>query len=168
MYRTITFFKDCTRQRDWSALLLGFVILVAFVATISILFSQQMRIASLKRFHLASDNFPAWAAHQFVPSMYNFENKIWFSNLATDLNNVDENDATLIKDTLNHFPARHITYGHFRQKHFGDHDQAVFKMVSTYRGQRLVSTWKINKRDDTLWVTRIDEQLQTAASDENE
>lgn len=126
-----------------------------------------MRVASLKRFHLASDNYGTWAAHQFVPSMYNFENKIVFSNLATKLEDVDPQDPTLIKDTLNHFPARHITFGNYRKLHFGEHDQATFRMVSTFRNQRLISTWKIDKRDGKLWVTRTQQQL-TEASDHDE
>ena len=167
MKRTINFIRDCYRQRDWAASLLGLAILATSVAALSILFSKQMRVASLKRFHLASDNYSVWAAHQFVPSMYNFENKIVFSNLATNPDDVDDQDPTLVKDTLNHFPARRITFGDFRKRQFGEYDQATFQMTSTFQNQRLVSTWKIDKRDGRLWVTRVDEQL-TEASDQDE
>ena len=167
MKRTLTFFRDCYRQRDWAAGLLAIAVLVTAVAAVSILFSKSMQVAALKRFHLGSKNYSTWAIHQFVPSMYNFENKIVFSNLATNLDDVDEQDPTLIKDTLNHFPARHITFGVFRKQHFGEHDQAAFRMTSTYRNQRLISNWKIDKRDGELWVTRVGEQL-IETSDQNE
>ena len=167
MKRTLNFIRDCYRQRDWAASLFGIVILVTSVATLSILFSKQMQVAALKRFHLASDNYGVWAIHQFVPSMYNFENKIVFSNLATNLDDVDEQDATLITDTLNHFPARHVTFGDFRKQQFGERDHATFRMVSSFQNQRLISTWQIDKRDGILWVTRVEEQL-TEASDQNE
>ena len=173
MNRTLTFIRDCIRQRDWAASLLGLAIFATSLVALSILVSKQMQVASLKRFHLASDNYGIWAAHQFVPSMYNFENKIVFSNLATDpddldnLDDLDDQDPKLFKATLNHFPARHITFGHFRKQQFGKHDQAMFRMQSTFQTQRLVSTWKIDKRDGQLWVTRVQEQL-TEASDQNE
>ncbi|MDB2686745.1 hypothetical protein N9Y42_05995, partial [Mariniblastus sp.] len=65
------------------------------------------------------------------------------------------------------FPARHITFGVFRKKHFGEHDQATFRMVSTFQNQRLISNWKIDKRDGKLWVTRLNEQI-VEASDQDE
>ena len=167
MKRTLTFIQDCLRQRDWAASLLGLAILVTAVAALLILVSKPMQVAALKRFHLASDHYGLWAVHQFVPSMYNFENKIVFSNLQTDFDDIDAQDLTLIKTTLNHFPARHVTFGDFRKKHFGEHDQATFQMMSTFRNQRLVSTWKIDKRDGQLWVTRVGEEL-TEASNPNE
>ena len=167
MKRTLTFIEDCFRRRDWAAILLGLAILATSIAALSILFSKQMQVVSLKRFHLASDNYGIWAAHQLVPSMYNFENKIVFSNLADNLDDVDDQDPTLFKDTLNHFPARHITFGDFRKRHFAHHDRATFRMTSTFQNQRLISTWKIDKRDGKLWVTRVAEQL-TQASDQDE
>jgi len=167
MKRTITFLQECYRQRDWAAGLLCLAIAVTYLAAVSILFSKPMAAASLKRFHLASDSFGLWATHQCVPSMYNFENKIVFSNLAADLDNVDEQDPTLIKSTLNHFPARIITFGDLRSLQFGKHDQATFRMVSTFQGQRLTSTWKIDKDNQCLKVTRVDELLQeTSGHDE--
>ena len=168
MKRTFTFIQDCYRQRDWAAGLLGMAVLITAVAALSILFSKPMQIASLKRFHLASDNYGIWAIHQFVPSMYNFENKIAFSNQAENLDDVDDQDPTLITQTLNHFPAQHVTFGNYRKQHFADYNQGTFRMVSTFRNQRLVSTWKIDKHDDgKLWITRVEEQL-VELSDPNE
>ena len=167
MKRTLNFIRDCYRQRDWAASLLGVAILATSLAALSILFSKQMKVASLERFHLASDSYGIWAAHQLVPSMYNFENKIVFSNLADNFDDVDDQDPTLITQTLNHFPARHVTFGHFRKQHFGKHDQATFQMTSSFQNQRLKSTWKIDKRDGKLWVTRVDKQL-TEVSDQDE
>lgn len=166
MNRTITFLKDCTRQRDWPAMLLGLAVLVTAATAISILFSNPMKVAALKRFHLGTDNYATWAAHQFVPSMYNFDNKVSFSNFSYDLAVVDEFDHTFTKDTVNHFPARCITFGNLRHKQFKELDRGTFRMVSSYRGQRLISTWKIEKQDGVLWVTRLDQQQET--SDQHE
>jgi len=167
MNRTITILKDCTRHCDWAALLLGIAILATAVTALSIVFSTPMKVASLKRFHLGNDNYGIWAAHQFVPSMYNFDNKVAFSNHSSDLAVANEHDPTFTTDTLNHFPARHITFGNLRIKQFGEIDHGTFRMVSSYRGQRLISTWKIDTRDDVLLVTRINQQLQET-SDQNE
>jgi len=159
MNRTIIFLKDCIRQRDWAAVSLGIAVLATAITAISIVFSTPMKVAALKRFHLGTDNYCTWAAHQFIPSMYNFENRIAFSNLPGDLASPDEHDDT--------FTTRHITFGDWRIKQFGETDQGTFRMVSSYRGQRLTSTWKIDTRDGVLWVTRIDQQLQET-SDHNE
>lgn len=167
MNRTITFLKDCTRQRDWSAALLGVAVLATAVVALSILFSNPMKVASLKRFHLGNDDYGTWAVHQFVPSMYNFENKVAFSNLSDDLPTSNEQDHTFVTDTVNHFPARRITFGNLRKKQFGEINHGTFRMVSSYRGQRLISTWKIETQDGVLWVRRVAQQLQET-SDQNE
>ncbi len=167
MKRTITFLKDCTRQRDWSAALLGLVVLATAATALSILFSNQMKVASLKRFHLGTDSYNVWAAHQLVPSMYNFDNKVSFSNFSYDLAVVDPYDHTFVTETINHFPARRITFGNHRRKQFGEIERGTFRMSSSYRGQQLISTWKIEKQDGVLWVKRLDQQVQ-ATSDQHE
>ena len=164
MNRPITFLRDCVRQRDWPAALLAIAVLATAATALSIVFSNPMKVASLKRFHLGTENYSTWAVHQFVPSMYNFENKVAFSNLSHDLVVVDKHDHTFVTDTVNHFPARRITFGNLRKKQFGEIDQGTFRMVSSYGGQRLISTWKIETRDGVLWVTRVEQQLQETSA----
>jgi len=161
MNRTFQFFGSCRQQRDWSALVLfGIVAVVALVAA-AVLVSKDMRVANLRRFHLGSEHYFAWAAHQAVPSMYNFENRIWLSNNMNAEGSFDTNDPTLVRDTINHFPARRITFGNYRMRQFKDHDQVMFLMSSQFCGDRLETLWHV-RRDrlagsDRLVVQRIKE-----------
>ena len=59
---------------------------------------------AIRRFHLTSDSKILWAMTQFVPSMYNFENKITFNE-----------HGAQHSFYINHYPTRTITTGGGRQ-----------------------------------------------------
>jgi hypothetical protein len=166
MKRTIQFFHDIRSAKDFSGLTLSVAITASALVTISILFSQAMTDAALKRFHLASDSYPVWALQQCVPRMYNFENKIWFAASIKDLTAAEGKSDGMYEATLNHFPARHITYGDLRTRQFRQSDSAIFKMKSSFRGRHLTSIWEIKK--DGSGVLRIQRVSETLASDGEE
>ena len=102
------FLIHCAQQRDWFGLALFGLLIAVAVAAVSILFSQTMKESALKRFQLASDSFPQWAVHQMVPAMYNFENKIKFSNVIDEQGHFDTSEDSYWEEAVNHFPARVI------------------------------------------------------------
>lgn len=172
MKRAINFWVQTAGQRD----VLGFAIFgglcVVATATVSILFSQTMKEAALKRFHLATASYPAWAAHQMVPAMYNFENRIRFSNVIHPQGEFDTQHPSYLGDAVNHFPARFITFGDQRRV-FADGKDGMFEMTSAFAGTTLVSRWElIHQNDDTVHVHRVFEKfhysndLQRADEDE--
>ena len=135
------------------------------MAAISILFSQTMKEAALKRFHLASRNFSAWAIHQMVPAMYNFENRIKFSNVIDAEGDFDAGHRSYLHETVNHFPARFITFGD--QRHvFANGRQGMFEMTSTHGDTTLISRWELigDASSKKIHIQRVFEQFQYSAS----
>jgi hypothetical protein len=144
-------------------LVLGAIVGAVALATVGVLVSKEVRVANLKRFHLGTKNYCLWAAHQAVPSMYNFENRILLSNVVNEEGSFDPNDLTLVSDTINHFPARRITFGNYRMRQFKDHDQVMFLMSSRFGGERLETLWQVERErtdeSDRLVTKRIKETL---------
>ncbi len=143
MNRALKYFRDASAERDWfGCLVAGFALVIAGWA-IAILFSPALQETALRRFQLANDSFPLWAAHQAVPSMYNYENRVRFSRSLTEDGTLDETDEDFRQETLNHFPARYITFGWPRGMLFKDNPRGVFEMTSAYRSQQLFSRWTV-------------------------
>ena len=145
MLRSIRFLSASVAARDFVGLGLLALILAVVAWTLSIVFSPAMRDMALKRFHLGSDSFPVWAAHQTVPSMYNFENRIQFTNELLGDAPFDPNEETYIKETLNHFPARFITFGSRLTTCFSEQRQGTFEMSSRFGERELVTRWEIQQ-----------------------
>lgn len=148
MLRSIRFLTASVAERDYGGL--GVLVLILAVATwtLSIIFSPTMRDMALKRFHLGSDSYPIWAAHQTVPSMYNFENRVQFTNELLGDAPYDPKDDTYLQYTLNHFPARFITFGDYLSPCFSQRRQGTFEMSSTFGDTELVTRWKIQPQPD--------------------
>ena len=161
MNRASRFFREAAGQRDWLALLVaGFAMLIACWA-IAILFSPALQETALRRFHLANESFPLWAAHQAVPSMYNYENRVRFSRGLTDDGELDESHEDFRQETLNHFPARYITFGWPRGMLFKENKQGVFELTSAFRHQQLISRWTIEPNEaGVLAVTRDFDRME--------
>jgi hypothetical protein len=158
MKRASRFFRDAIRGRDWLALLIaGFAIFIC-CWVVAILFSPQLQEIALRRFQLANNSFPLWVAHQAVPSMYNYENRVRFSRRLTEEGDLDESDEDFRQETLNHFPARYITFGWPRGMLFREKKQGFLEMTSAYRDQQLTSRWTI--RPDESGVLAVTREFQ--------
>lgn len=160
MKRVWHFLKASIHQRDWLGLVFLGLMIVVGAAAVSILFSRAMKEAALKRFHLASDSYPQWAAHQMVPAMYNFENRIKFSNKIDRDGRFDTSDASYIEHAINHFPARFITFGD--RRHFlSKGREGMFEMESVFGDTALVSRWVL-KRDTPgdITVHRVEQHFE--------
>ena len=126
-----TLIKSIWFSRDLaSATLLSLIILAAFWILLLPL-NQTVQKTFLARFHLASSSFPICAVQQPIPSMYNFENRVWISPVpitqselnqalsksnnsnprvglpATSLTDLE----TVETEQINHFPTRAFTFG---------------------------------------------------------
>jgi hypothetical protein len=161
MLRCVRFFSDCLNARDYLGA--GFLLLILAVIgwTLSIIFSPTMRDMAMKRFHLGSDNFGLWAAHQSVPAMYNFENRIQFTNELLDDAPFDPTEKTYEKRTLNHFPARFITFGDQLASCFSNRREGTFEMSSIFGDTELVTRWKIQRRPHTTGASTANSQATT-------
>lgn len=160
MNRGWSFLIQSFKQRDFLGLAVFGVLVAVGFAAVSILFSQTMKEAALKRFQLASDTYPQWAVHQAVPAMYNFENRIKFSNVIDKAGNFDPAEESYVSDAVNHFPARFITFGD--QRHvFANGREGMFEMESVLGDTALISRWEITRdQPNQLTVNRVDQRFE--------
>ena len=159
MIRPAKFITESYRQRDWFAIFLLGLMLTIVAWIVSILFSSTTRQHAMQRFQLASPNFLGWAAMAPVPAMYNFENQIQFGNeLIGGEAPFDEEDESWFSKSVNHFPARAITFGDFVTQFFGERRQGTFEMSTRFRETELISRWEIREQSDgSMRIHRISE-----------
>ena len=155
MLRPFQFFIQAYRQRDLLAVCIVAWIIVVIGWSVSMVFSTVMRDMALKRFHLESESFLCWAVNQSVPSMYNFENRVQFTNQLIGDGPFDATDETYDKATLNHFPARYITFGDMVPRCFSKTRQGTFEMESRFADTTLTTRWEISDREGTLEVNPL-------------
>ena len=138
----------------------------------SILFSQTTRELAMQRFQLATPSFSSWAAMGPVPAMYNFENRIQFTNelnaeYALNGDPINQEHESWFGMQLNHFPARCLTFAEFSPHWFEDEKQGTFEMSTRFQQTELVSRWEVTEQPDgTLKVQRIFEDWVQHDADE--
>jgi len=119
--------------------------IVALVATIAIwllLMPLVPAIASvtLRRFHLRTDSFVAWAVQFPIPAMYNFANRFEVRDSVADPSgDAMEDSAAPTRRMVNHFPSRIFTFGDGRYLHLRHGEDRWLTIESSYRGQTLRS-----------------------------
>lgn len=157
MIRPVKIVSDCCRQRDWFSLVLLAVVVAISCFSISILFSRATREIAIRRFHVATPGFAQWAVSAPVPSMYNFENRIWFTNELSEDQPL-ERDEKWFTCPVNHFPARCMTFGEFAPTWFAGRREGTFEMSTRFRETELVSRWQVNENTDgEMLVRRVSE-----------
>lgn len=93
-----------------------FYALLLVVAAVAIVLplSRGGRQTLVEAHQLRGENFPAWAALQFVPSMYNYAHRAWISEqplTAEQLAGVSPLPAEASTQWVNHYPTRLMTFG---------------------------------------------------------
>ena len=159
MNRLKQFLSQSFRQRDWLAVVIfaGAVLIAAWI--VSMPFCNFSRRLSLQRFHLANPSYVGWAAMAPIPAMYNFENRIQFSNEMVGDATFDTGHESWMEYPLNHFPARAMTFGDFSPRCFSDDRFGTFEMTSKYQGTELVTRWEIREdANGVLTVYRLSEK----------
>lgn len=142
--------RDYLRTRDFLGIGLLVLILGVSMWSVSILFSAAMRDMAIQRFHLGSDSFPTWAAHQTVPAMYNFENRIRFTNDLLGEAPFHTSHTNYRERTLNHFPGRYVTFGNNHFPCFSKQRQGTFELSTTFGDTNLTTRWEITTEPNTL------------------
>ncbi len=169
------FLKQIWKSRDIPSAALLLIILAAGTWMAALPLSTSVQQTFLRRFHLASSNYPAWAVQQIFPSMYNFENKYWFSHrpLSQDVINKLSNedtrivnatggmtvrrdtgvDSEIVSNMINHFPTRVATFADERI-HLKDNPKGLYYFRTRYRGQEIKSTFKLQPGTTTEFKLR--------------
>lgn len=157
MFRPAEFIAESFRQKDWLALLMLVIAVVISGWVGSILVLQSTRESAMRRFQLASPSWAQWAALAPVPSMYNFENHIQFTNEDIGEGPFDAQHESWFACPANHFPARCITFGEFAPTFFAETRSGTFEMSTRFRETELISRWQIREIDGTMQVHRYPE-----------
>lgn len=166
---------------DWGYRGIG---LIAFVVASWMLMTPWVPFVSdclMRRFHLRTNSFAAWSAQQIVPPMYSFHNTVVVRDLPLDiaesglidpfwLNPLSQPDGTvpdgapprvkpwgvISQRTVNHFPAREITFANTRYQHFSEPENPSQSdrwvvLESTYRGRSLRSVYEMHLQNRRYW-----------------
>ena len=144
----------------------AFLLLITVVAAwvVALPFSSAVQDSYLKRFHLDSSSFTAWAVQQPVPAMYNFENRYWtgpqtltpdelkqLEKIAAKLtDDVDERGQFIGIETnaINHFPSRSFTFA-FTRQYLKHNPHRYFYLRSRYRDRVIQTSFKTVPVSDT-------------------
>jgi hypothetical protein len=112
--------------------------------------------AAMARFHLRSSSVVLWQLMQIVPSMYNFENRIWITEAPLDDEALAEPPSTT-GFYINHYPARTLTYGYQRRWLGGLKKPLYVTLRSRYQGHDLVTRFKLTiSREGDANHVRVD------------
>ena len=163
----LSLLKQSWKSKDVPSLFL-LVVIVTAAAWISVLpLSSTVQETFLRRFHLASAGFPSWAIQQTIPSMYNFENKVWISSERLMQHEIDQldNDESRVANSsadnkinvqssmVNHFPTRLATFADSRAqlKHTPN---GYLYLRSRYRGKEIKTTYELEPGTHTEFKLR--------------
>ena len=144
------------KSKDIPSLILFAIIAITGLWIAALPLSAAVQETYLRRFHLASANFPGWAIQQTIPSMYNFENKVWVSPEPLMQFEIDqlENEESRIVDSpsgemayiessmVNHFPTRIATFADKRTDLIRNPNGYLY-LRSRYRGKEIKTTYKV-------------------------
>ena len=144
----------------------SFVLLTAIIGAaiwISLLpLSSVVQEKFLRRFHLASADFPSWAVQQTIPSMYNFENKVWISPerlMQYEIDQLDNDESRIVNSNagddrniessmVKHFPTRFATFFD-RRTQLKRNPNGYLYLRSRYRGKEIKTTYELEPGTDT-------------------
>lgn len=153
--------KQSWKSKDIPSLALFAIIAIAGLWIAALPLSTAVQETYLRRFHLASANFPGWAIQQAIPSMYNFENKVWVcpeplmqfevDQLKNEEAGISESSAGQtngIQSTMvNHFPTRIATFAETRTL-LKRYPNGYLYLRSRYRGKEIKTTFKVEPGTD--------------------
>lgn len=164
--------KTIRNSNDMASMVLltGIVVVASWI--IALPFNRSVQETYLRRFHLASPNFAVWAIQQPVPSMYNFENRVWASqnpvtteelNASMIQNQTDRQSTESAKrvnriktDPVNHFPTRYFTFGETRS-FLKQNPSRYYYLRTRYRDLEIRSAFEISPVSDSeLKVDRLE------------
>lgn len=137
-----------------SGLLLGVIGIVA-AWLVGMLVTTSVSRMTLDRFHLQTESFLGWSIQQVIPAMYNLENRFEFQPDRA----VDSTAMEFAKTKqLNHFPLRIVTFFDSRYGLFHDGNGARLLVTSRYRGQQLITDWRVIASTDGLELKLVEKR----------
>mgnify|MGYP001820419556 FL=1 len=153
------------QRPDWMYRILVTALLLVAVWLLAMPWVPAIARCTMKRFHLQTDSFAAWAIQQPIPPMYSFANTTEVRNRppisadqpASESSGSSEDNAVLAGRFINHFPTREFTFANGRVRHLLDRSSRWFVFRSAYRGQTVESVYRLDPAAEHGWtVLRMD------------
>lgn len=121
-----------------------------------LLFVPAVVDATLQRMHLATSSFPAFAAQQISPAMYNFANQGWRApeDVTLEQWNARNHDPG---SYFNHFPVRNLTW--FERDQVGPAGLWGYYR-SRFQGRELHTKYRLEPSPEGGWnVIRVESKF---------
>ena len=120
---------------------------------------------------LRSESFPAWAALQFVPSMYNYAHRVWISEQPLTPEQL-AGDNPLPPDAstqwVNHYPTRMMTFGAQGAALLHQPRTMHYYFDSRFGSTQVCSHYTLEPVDNVVTVQLLDDVAPAAAGDPTE
>jgi hypothetical protein len=127
----LSFVRSAVRERDRLALAFALLIGVHGACVAAIGLSPDVAGFFMRRFHLRTQSFAAWAATAAMPWMYNFENRARVSDVPLSAQQLDA--GVWLQE--NHQPARTFTFADGRARFLVRPGVHYFYLETRYREQ---------------------------------
>lgn len=139
----VSFVRSARREGDRLALAFAVVIGLHAACVAAIGTSPEVAGFFMRRFHLRSESFAAWAATAAMPWMYNFENRARHSEAPLSAAQLAASrDANWLHE--NHQPARTFTFADGRARFLARPGLHYFYLETRYRDEVLCSTYSVD------------------------
>lgn len=181
--------SDSKVTTDWFYRLLVVVVFLVGVWLLAMPWTPAIARCTMKRFHLQTNSFAAWAIQQPIPPMYSFANRTevrsgppvvadrWPAEHSLELTGQDQREPSSPSDQefsevvasrmINHFPTREFTFANARVRYLRDRRSMWFVLRSSYRGQEIRSVYRLDPCDDEGWTATLIESDKTAAGNDS-
>jgi hypothetical protein len=135
------FVRSARRERDWLGLCFAGLIVVHGLCVAAIGVSPAAAGFFMRRFHLQSESFTAWALTAATPWMYNFENRVRISDAPLSAAQLASSAGAWRR--VNHQPARVITFADGRARFLARPGAHYFYLETRYRDQVVLTAYVV-------------------------
>ncbi len=139
---------------DWTFRIIAALIATVVVWLLALPLCPFIQQTALRRFHLQTESFAAWALQAPVPAMYNFHNRYRLESQPWDASFFERP----VTGSINHFPVRLYTFAETRPLLLPQTNRRMLTIQSRYRGQTLTTRWTVTETNDGGYEL-MDEEL---------
>ena len=153
------------RALRWSkdpAVCIAYAVFAAiFIFLACLPFSVAVQNMQVRKLHFALHPFAAWAADQFVPSMYNFHNRLVISYAPLHELDAAQELAPVRTMTVNHYSFHPMYLDTDRQRLISDQSLHLYALTS-YRGREWMTPCVLTSEGNVIHmqIGTTDEPVQ--------
>ena len=116
----------------------GAALALAALGVLAVPVAPELR---MRAFHQNGIGYPAWAALQFAPSMYSFENRVWTSDSLASWDDVRTGRAGVSKGYKNHQPVS-VAFSEAKKRR---HAEGYVYLETVYRRDTLRTRYRVEE-----------------------